>query len=105
MQKIRISHEHLSFIKDSFARNFLKGDKLWIFGSRVNLLKKGGDIDLYVETNSKSLDEAIKMKQKFYIELQMNLGEQKIDIVLDILNSPHDLKIHEIAKNEGVRII
>lgn len=105
MQKIRISEEQLSLIKDSFKRSFLKDDKLWIFGSRADLLKKGGDIDIYIETNSKSLNEAVKMKQKFYIDLQIKLGEQKIDIVLNVLNSPTDLKIYDIAKNEGVNIV
>lgn len=67
--------------------------------------KKGGDIDIYIETNAQSLDDALKMKQNLYVDLQIGLGEQKIDIVVNTLKFPHDLKIHEVAKNEGVNII
>jgi hypothetical protein len=33
------------------------------------------------------------------------IGEQKIDVILNIINHPYPLPIHEIAKIKGVRII
>ena len=80
-------------------------DELWLFGSRADLSKKGGDIDLYIETHAKTVDEAIKRKTDFVWNLEQTIGEQKIDIVLNPLNFPYPLPIHEIAKIEGVRIV
>ncbi len=41
-EKVRLSHEDLEALKNLFCKYFLAEDKLWLFGSRVNLNKKGG---------------------------------------------------------------
>lgn len=68
-KNIRISNHKLQMILDLFHESFLKDDSLWIFSSRTNLSKKGGDIDFYVETNADSIEEAINMKYKFLSNL------------------------------------
>lgn len=102
---MRISTLDAIAIEVSFRKYWLPNDSLWIFGSRVDLTKKGGDIDLYIETNATTIDQAFKMKQDFLIELVNNIGEQKIDIVLNMLHFPHHKDIHVVAKNEGIKII
>ena len=52
--------------------------RVYLFGSRVDDTKKGGDIDLLVMSGSLNRDDKRTIKAKLY-EL---LGEQKIDIVL-----------------------
>ncbi len=84
---------------------FLKEDHLWLFGSRANLEKRGGDIDLYIETNMENYDLAHAAKMKFLCELEKNISEQKIDVVLDIKSDNVDLPIYKIAKSTGVKII
>ncbi len=44
---IRLSCEEIYIIKNCFLKTFSKGDHLWVFGSRADLIKRGGDIDLY----------------------------------------------------------
>jgi len=53
--------------------------KLYLFGSRVDDTKQGGDIDLLV------VSDTLKNKdlRKLRIEFCKKFGEQKIDIVLD----------------------
>ena len=51
------------------------------------------------------MDDAIAMKTNFIWDLEQKIGEQKIDVVLNMLNFPYPLAIHEVAKTEGVRII
>lgn len=104
-RKIRLSNYDLTAIKSLFIKHFLSGDKLWLFGSRADLSKKGGDIDLYVETYAKDPEQALKMKSDFLWDLEQKIGEQKIDIVLNMLRTPYPLPIYEIAKSTGVRII
>jgi hypothetical protein len=105
IKNVRLSDHDLDVIKNLFRKHFLEGDKLWIFGSRVDLTRKGGDIDLYVETSVQTIVDAIKIKTDFISDLEQNIGEQKIDLVLNILNFPHPLLIHDVAKTKGVRII
>lgn len=76
-----------------------------LFGSRVDKSKKGGDIDLYIETSIKDLDEAMAMESKFVQLLWDELGEQKIDVVLNRVGISKSIPIYNIAKNTGIKII
>ena len=51
---------------------------VYLFGSRVDDSKKGGDIDLLIMTDRLTSDD----KRTIKIKLYEVLGEQKIDIVL-----------------------
>lgn len=53
--------------------------KVYLFGSRVDDNKKGGDIDLFID-----YDDADKFDKKitFLTNLQDAIGEQKIDVIL-----------------------
>lgn len=51
--------------------------QVYLFGSRTNDNKKGGDIDLAVRSNKIGLKEKIDIKLKFFEEF----GEQKIDLI------------------------
>lgn len=105
MKQVRLSDSELDAVKKVFLQHFLPLDNLWIFGSRVDMNKKGGDIDLYIETSEKSVDAALQMRDSFLNDLEDEIGEQKIDVVLNLLNHPHHLTIYDVALNEGVKII
>lgn len=105
IKKIRLQDYELLAIKSLFKKYFLPEDNLWLFGSRVDPSRKGGDIDLYIETKAASANEGLLMKDKFLMNLEAEIGEQKIDIVLNILNSGFTIPIHDIAKLRGIKII
>ncbi len=105
IKKARLSDYDLNAIIYLFRKHFLPEDKLWLFGSRADLSKKGGDIDLYVETTASSAEQAVKMKSDFLWNLEQKIGEQKVDVVLNMLNKPHPLAIHEIARTKGIKIV
>ena len=52
---VRLKEWQIHEIQKAFVASFEKNDHLWLFGSRADLTKKGGDIDLFIET-SKELD-------------------------------------------------
>lgn len=104
-QKVRLSTRIIDAISRSFLEHFLPDDKLWLFGSRLDLSKKGGDIDLYIETNIDNVDTAVDRKIAFLSNLKKEIGDQKIDVVLRIISSNYHLPIYEIAKSQGVRLI
>jgi len=60
------------------AKDFDPGAKVFLFGSRTDDSAKGGDIDLLIFTERKTLSDKLKLK----IKLKEKLGDGKIDIVL-----------------------
>lgn len=103
--QVRIRDEELDIIIATFKKHFLAGDHLWLFGSRADMKKRGGDIDFYIETSEIDIDKAIKMEDDFVGELWDRIGEQQIDVVLNILSLKDSLPIYKIAKTTGVRLV
>jgi len=50
---MRLKPEQTQFIKSTIARHFGAEARVWLFGSRVDDGKRGGDVDLYVEPNNR----------------------------------------------------
>ncbi len=74
---MRLSEAEVGYIKGEFLR--LDPEALvYLFGSRVDDTKRGGDIDLLVLSKHLTLEDKLKAR----ITLYDCLGEQKIDIVL-----------------------
>ena len=97
---MRIRKEDITTIKKITKEYFGSSAKVYLFGSRVNDQKKGGDIDLYIETDLK--ENVFEQKLKMLGKLHQALGEQKIDIVIN--NFFNDKYIYHVAKNEGIRL-
>ncbi len=104
-QSIRLSPKTIATLKSLFVQYFLPNDSLWIFGSRVDPNRRGGDIDLYIETHMMDTDMVVKRQLAFESALQMALGEQKIDVVMCLLKSDYQLPIYEVAKAEGIKLV
>lgn len=69
-----------------------------LFGSRADDNKRGGDIDLYIETSEKA--NLLDKKVKLLVRLNRDLGEQKIDVVINNFSAEKD--IFTIARSTGV---
>lgn len=101
---MRITDANLDIIRDAFKKHFGSEDHLWVFGSRVDDARRGGDLDFYVETHQDS-SRALKSKLAFVNDLWRFLGDQKIDVVLNLLSTSLPLLIHRVAKQTGVQIL
>ena len=101
---MRLTTIEQDVISNSFRLCFGVEDHLWLFGSRVNDQKKGGDIDLYVETHLDN-DQAIKSKFSFLRIVKDQIGDQRIDIVLNILTINSPQPICKIARTEGIQLV
>lgn len=73
---------------------------VWLFGSRVDDTKLGGDIDIYIETD---LLQVMDSKYKLLSELCEIVGDRKIDIVTHKRHTPIK-PIGKIAKETGIEI-
>ena len=77
---MRLSDFEIKSIKEVAKKKFGENVKITLFGSRVDDTKRGGDIDLYIETSKK--ENIYKRKIKFLVDLELKIGEQKIDVII-----------------------
>jgi predicted nucleotidyltransferase len=77
---MRLNETQINAIKTAVAQHFTPESRVFLFGSRADDTKKGGDIDLLVETTL----TGIKLQEARLLTMgtiQLAIGEQKIDIV------------------------
>lgn len=95
---MRLSKEMIDIIKLVIQENYDNNTRVYLFGSRTDDNKKGGDIDLYVETNLP--DSTFERRLRVLARLNSLLGEQKIDLLVNC--DGKEKYIYKIAKNEGI---
>ena len=95
---MRLKKAYTDYIKRIAKDLFGDDTKVYLFGSRIDERKRGGDIDIYIETNLKT--NIFEKKIELLKLLHDRMGEQKIDIVIN--NHATQKYIYEIAKHEGV---
>ncbi len=75
---MRLSKQEIDLLKTK-VKSFSKNAKIYLFGSRVDDTKKGGDIDILILSNDLSKKDIRKIRVEFFKQF----GEQKLDILLD----------------------
>lgn len=98
---MRITSFEQEIIKVHVKKHFGINAEVYIFGSRADNNRKGGDIDLYIITDMPS-SEIMRKKIGLMVDLGNVLDEQKIDIVIN--NHTRQKTIYEIAEKEGVKL-
>lgn len=82
------------------AKRFFGAD-VYLFGSRADDTRRGGDIDLYIES-ALSPEEAVRARLSMLARLYRRIGERRIDLVLNTGRS--DEPIFRVAKREGMKL-
>jgi predicted nucleotidyltransferase len=76
--------------------------EVWLFGSRVDDTARGGDIDLYIETDQ---EEGLLDRRLDYLNrLFRILGDRRVDLVIHPRCRPLS-PIHRIARKTGVALV
>lgn len=97
---MRLTPSEIQLIKTTVDHVLGFPHHIWLFGSRVDDQKRGGDIDLFVETDE-IIENRAEMICHLYGALIMALGDRKLDIILkDAQTEPAPL--FDIAKRTGV---
>jgi hypothetical protein len=79
---MRLSQFEIESIYSLAIKWFGSDVKVFLFGSRADDTKKGGDIDLFISNNDELL-LTLENKIQFLVDLKSLIGEQKIDVVFD----------------------
>ena len=100
---MRLTDYEIAHIKQVIATHFGPDARVRLFGSRVDQDRRGGDIDLLVES-SLSDYEAFRAKVESLTDLHLALGEQKIDLVVCSFHEENTPAVVETARREGVQL-
>ena len=94
---MRLTPEQTRIIKAAVARELEPDARIWLFGSRVDDHRRGGDIDLYVETRHADLLRELRCKVAI---------EEAVDLHVDLVIAQpgDDRPISRIARSEGIRL-
>lgn len=87
-------------IRSLTAEVFGPAAQVRLFGSRATDSSKGGDIDLMVSCPA-PIERPALLAARLAARLQLSLGDQHIDIVLEAPNLS-TTAIHRIAREEGI---
>lgn len=99
---MRLREEHAEIIRQAARASFGPKARVWLFGSRVDDTKRGGDIDLLIQPDPDIDDSLLLRKIRFLGQLERALGEQKIDVVIE---QPDDARpIVRIAHETGIEL-
>lgn len=97
--EMRLTPKEREVIRRLGLRHFGRAPRL--FGSRLDDARRGGDIDLLIATDLPP-GQAARRRIDLLADLWLELGERKIDIVLDDGSVP--ASIVERARREGVEL-
>jgi predicted nucleotidyltransferase len=93
---MRLTTQEIRAINATFKEIFQSG-RIYLFGSRVDDSKRGGDIDLYIITETK--ENLTTKKIDFLVKLKDKIGNQKIDL---IISRDKNRPIEQKALMEGI---
>lgn len=94
---MRISEFEKEVIITSIRKNFDALEKIILFGSRIDDSKRGGDIDILLITSD---DDAFIKKIQTLTDMQLRLGEQRIDLIT--ADTDDERLIVKKGKEEGL---
>lgn len=96
---MRLSDFYKKTIKSKGLEIFGQHTKIYLFGSRTDDTKRGGDIDLYIDTINKN--NLFDKKIQFLVQLHKILGDQKIDVVI---SKDKNRTIEQVALKDGIAL-
>lgn len=99
---MRLNPTQIAAIRQSVVEAFGEGTEVWLFGSRTDDTKRGGDIDLLVVPRPLAAEERMLRKIRLLTQLERRLGERKVDVVVE---KPGDERlIVRVAHDSGIRL-
>ena len=99
---MRLTPKEQTTIRETVSALAGPGSRVRLFGSRVDDLARGGDIDLLVEVDH-AIAQPTLFSARIGARLQQALGDRRIDVVLAAPNL-REQPIHRVARETGVSL-
>jgi uncharacterized protein len=82
---MRLSHQEISNIRQASRTSLPSGSRVLLFGSRLDDSRRGGDIDLLVESpDQPTPQEIVRRRTAFAVQLMLRMDEQRFDILMPV---------------------
>ena len=95
---MRLTTERVETIRQRIQRHMGPHARIWLFGSRVDDNRRGGDVDLYVEPETPpGLVDRLRCRSALADALDLN-----VDLIVQ--QPGRDLPIYRLAKQSGVAL-
>ncbi len=99
---MRLTAQQQATVKATVSEVFGPQAQVRLFGSRVDDARRGGDIDLLITTQERDVQALVRAEITLLTKLQHQLGEQKIDLLLDYPSRQVSPPVLQIAMQTGV---
>ncbi len=99
---MRLSEFERQTLKTAAKDSFGERVELRLFGSRIDDSRRGGDIDLLVETPISDPKEIARAHTRFLSRIYARMGEQKLDVLIDFPGRQSRAPIFDVARQEGI---
>lgn len=99
---MRLTTQQQAAVRTTVSETFGSDAQVRLFGSRVDDSKRGGDIDLLITTSQSDVQAIMRAEIALLTKLQMKLGEQKIDVLLDYPSRKERPPIFGVAMQTGI---
>lgn len=100
---MRLTEQERKIIKAAVRNRFGDGARVLLFGSRTDDAKLGGDIDLLVEVPDRAEGLTVA-KLKAMADIQLEIGDQKIDMVVAMSGSVEAPLVVKLARETGIEL-
>lgn len=97
---MRLTPSQIQSIKNIVNRVLGAPIRVWLFGSRTDDSRRGGDTDLLIETGARLPNRAESLC-RLHGALILSLGDRKLDIVLKDARTT-EAPIFEVARRTGI---
>ena len=100
---IRLDSREIDAIEQAARQHLLPGSRIRLFGSRLDVHRRGGDIDLLIEPPiALAPVELVEQRNGFIAQLYRLLGERRINVVIAPLGLADERPIVAVASRDGI---
>ncbi len=101
---MRITETERKVLRDAALDAFGAESTIFLFGSRVDDARRGGNIDLLLETGKNGHAAIFETQLRFLVRVKLVLGEQKIDVLVDYPDRKNRPEIIRIARAQRMEL-
>ena len=102
---MRLTTAEVADIAAAAKASLPPGTRVALFGSRTDDTRRGGDIDLLVETaTAHTVTEMVRQQIQLLAELYWRLGERKIDLLTTTFGQPDRRAVVANARRDAIEL-
>ncbi|CAK0747949.1 H394 [Gammaproteobacteria bacterium] len=103
---MRLTRKQIDTLRHTTHEFFGQETRIWLFGSRVDDNRRGGDYDFYLQTNLTDPADIIQRKLDLLARLHVTpeFEDEKIDLIIRPDHVKQELPIYLIAQTEGLEL-